>query len=54
MTEKLLNEIIEYSKLPLTKEKEEIDKKYMTDEIGRIDFCIMAKDYLERAKKGVR
>ena len=45
-----LKDIVEYSNLPKTTEKDVIDKMYLNDEIGPLEFHGMATEYLEKTK----
>jgi len=40
--------LLEFSKLPATDEKAEIERQYLADEIGSIDFLIKAQNYLDK------
>lgn len=49
-SESSLRDIIEYNKLPKTPEKDEIDKKFLRDEIGSFDFYLQASAYLKKTR----
>lgn len=47
-SEQALKDVAEYNKLPNTPEKEEIDRQFLNDEIGCMDFYIKARGYLAK------
>lgn len=50
-SEQALKDIVEYNKLPKTEEKDEIDRQFLSDEIGHFDFYSKAKAYLMKVKE---
>ena len=46
-----LKTVVEYNKLPKTKEKDEIDRQFLSDEIGHYEFFCLANSYLEKVKQ---
>ena len=51
MSEQTLKVIKEFDALPQTEEKDEIKRKYLTDEIGSFDFFSQASRYLTKVKE---
>tara|TARA_R110000782_G_scaffold10750_11_gene33289 strand:- start:40 stop:216 length:177 start_codon:yes stop_codon:yes gene_type:complete len=49
-TDQSLKVILEFTGLPLTDEKEEINRQYLEDELSSFDFYIKAEEYLNRVK----
>ena len=51
MSPEVLANIREYSELPETPEKNDIDRKYLNDEINDFTFYATAMDYMRRVKE---
>ena len=49
-TDQSLKVILDYTGLPVTDEKEEINRQYLEDELSSFDFYIKAEEYLNRVK----
>ena len=47
-SEQALKTAVEYDKLPMTEEKEEINRQYLNDEIGNLEFFSLASRYLDK------
>ena len=45
-SEQSLKDVVKYNELPNTPEKEEIDRQFLNDEIGCLDFYSKVREYL--------
>ena len=52
MSPESLKDLKEYNKLPRTAEKKEIDRQFLEDEIGSLEFYSKVREYMQNINEG--
>ena len=47
MNQKSVSDVVRYNELPKTTEKDAINNRYLSDEIGSLEFYSMVREYLK-------